>query len=79
MLTSMQIERVVDGLRERKFEGHRAFLRDSGAPAAERQLFHGTAAETVVKILKQVAAPRGYSQGRATSLSPCCFEQVAAF
>ena len=47
-----------DGLRDRKFEGHRLFLRDSGAPAGERRLFHGTAGETVVKILRQVVGGR---------------------
>ncbi len=49
-----QMERVRDGLRARKYEAHREFLRESGAPHADRRLFHGTSAETVPKILRLV-------------------------
>jgi hypothetical protein len=48
------VERVRDGLRSRKFEAHREFLRESGAPHVDRRLFHGTTADTVPKILKLV-------------------------
>ncbi len=52
-----QMERVRDGLRGRKYEAHREFLRESGAPHADRRLFHGTSAETVPKILRLVRTP----------------------
>ncbi len=52
-----QIERVTDGRRSTKYEGHRAYLRACGADPNERRLFHGAPPDSVPKILKQAPAP----------------------
>ena len=49
------MERVLDGRRAAKYEGHRAYLRACGADANERRLFHGAPPDTVSKILKQAS------------------------